>query len=648
MFETADHDFGDLLDALQRDGIFLLLLLPTVLRIPAVPANYREIPAERTAVWVGLLEEGTVLGHEFLEGPLEFTGLGRVQSRVELAEEGFDLGEVGGLGDEAEDLGMARFRQLLFVMREFFEEFLAWAEAGELDLDVFASPVAGKFDHLGGEVDDLDGFTHVQDEDLAALTQRARLQDQTHCLGNRHEVPGDVGVRYRDGTARGDLLLERRHHGSGRTEDVAEADRHETGMAGVRCLERLQEYLGHALARSHYAGGIDGLVRRDEHEPPDAAFVRQTREVGGAHGIVPDGLARLAFHHRNMLVGRGMEEGIRPMPLEDGPDTHGIADVGHQGYDDSSAAALDQLLLDLEDLDLGTFDQEEGPRRLGQDLAAELAPDGATCSGDGHDLIADQAPDSGLIECHGRAAQEILDLYGSELGHLHAACDQLVQGGHGVRGNSDLGRQARDLTEAGGRGGGHGDDHLPDLEPPLGLPHELRLSDDGDAVESLIPLHRIIVKEDDGLETEGRLVEDFADDRGPGIPGTHDGRGTGDALHGVLRHAVRPLALAPVAECSTGDGYSSGKEDQVQNHHASGDPDPEQRHCREEQESGQRVGKEQGPQVHHAEVGRQHIGLAGGDEHAGLGKDRPADDLQALNEVLPREVPIKADEVSRD
>jgi hypothetical protein len=111
-----------------------------------------------------------------------------------------------------------------------------------------------------------------------------------------------------------------------------------------------------------------------------------------------------------------MEEGVWLVTLEDVPDADGIRNVGHQRHDDATTATLDQLLLDLEELNLGTFDEEERPRRLGEDLAAEFAPDGASRSGDSNDLISDQAPDAGLIECHGWAAQEILDklnrLYG--------------------------------------------------------------------------------------------------------------------------------------------------------------------------------------------------------------------------------------------
>ncbi len=111
--------------------------------------------------------------------------------------------------------------------------------------------------------------------------------------------------------------------------------------------------------------------------------------------------------------------------------------------------------------------------------------------------------------------------------------------------------------------------------------------------------------------------------------------------------AFRPLALTPVTQSGPGDGHATYEKDQVQDHHPPWDPDIQQGGYCEEQEAGQRVGKEQGPQIYHTEVGGQDAGLAGGDHEAGLGNDGPADDLQHLSDVLPRDVTIEADVVRR-
>ena len=74
------------------------------------------------------------------------------------------------------------------------------------------------------EVEDADGFAHVQDEDFAAVAQGAGLEDELGGFGNGHEIAAHFGVGDGDGAAGGDLLLEDGDDAAVGAQDVAKAD----------------------------------------------------------------------------------------------------------------------------------------------------------------------------------------------------------------------------------------------------------------------------------------------------------------------------------------------------------------------------------------------------------------------------------------
>ena len=103
---------------------------------------------------------------------------------------------------------------------EGFVEFLSGAKAGVVDVDV----AAGGGDHLLGNVIDFDGLSHVQDEDLAVVSDESGLQDEVAGLGDGHEVAGGLGVGDGDWAAVADLVAEGGQDASAAAEDVAEPD----------------------------------------------------------------------------------------------------------------------------------------------------------------------------------------------------------------------------------------------------------------------------------------------------------------------------------------------------------------------------------------------------------------------------------------
>src|SRR3712207_8222773 len=74
---------------------------------------------------------------------------------------------------------------VLLCGKEFLEEFLAIAEAREFYLYILGFR---KGYHALGKVDNLDGFAHVEDEDLSTLAHSASFEHKAASLGDEHEV----------------------------------------------------------------------------------------------------------------------------------------------------------------------------------------------------------------------------------------------------------------------------------------------------------------------------------------------------------------------------------------------------------------------------------------------------------------------------
>lgn len=137
----------------------------------------------------------------------------------------------------------------LAVGEQFLDEFLARAGADELDVNVAAHFQAAEPDEVAGQLHDRHRLAHVQDEDLAALADGGRLQDQLHGLGDGHKVAAHVRVGDGDRAAAGDLFAEDACHTAVAAQHVAEA---------------------HGCAEERRCGGAEVLGCRGEGMTPPA------------------------------------------------------------------------------------------------------------------------------------------------------------------------------------------------------------------------------------------------------------------------------------------------------------------------------------------------------------------------------------------
>ena len=71
-----------------------------------------------------------------------------------------------------------------------------------------------------------------------------------------------------------------------------------------------RDQFGQPFGRAHDAAWRRGLVGRDEHEAR-AGLLAGRDDVGRAEHVGADGRAHVAFHHRHVLVGGGVEDDVR-------------------------------------------------------------------------------------------------------------------------------------------------------------------------------------------------------------------------------------------------------------------------------------------------------------------------------------------------
>ena len=345
-----------------------------------------------------------------------------------------------------EDLFVGRLLQALFLHEQLFKELFARAQTGELYLDVLIGGVAHHGDEVFRKREYLDRFAHVEDEDLAALGESARLEHQTHRLRYGHEVTDDIGVGDGDGTAVLDLLLKERNDRTVGAEHVAEAHRGELRLA-ARLRHHLHDLFAAALGSAHHVGGVHGFIGGDHDELLHAVLIRHLRHVQSAEDVVLARFFRVGFHERNVLVRRRVEDYLGLMFGEQLVHLIPVRDRGYLHPNGVIRAVCAQYLLlnfvggvlvDVHDNHLGGVVLDYLPYELGTDRAAaaryhaHLALDvgGNALVGKGYLRAAKQVAyiDVTDLADHIRRAHQLADVRQ----HLHLAARGHTGGEHAL------------------------------------------------------------------------------------------------------------------------------------------------------------------------------------------------------------------------
>ncbi len=302
---------------------------------------------------------------------------------------------------------------LLFIVTQLLEQLFAGAQARDNHLDILIGNVAAQSYKRARQVVNVHRLAHVQNEHLAARRKRARLQHEPDRLGNRHEITFDISVRHSHWPAFVYLAQERRNYRARRTEHVAEPHRSHLHIAVGRA--RLHKHFRKPLGRAHYVGGIDRLVGGNKHKPLYARLLALLDYVFRAEHVVFYRLGRRNFHHRHMLVRRGMEHRFGLILFKHGGELVRLAHSAHYERIPRGVVLFVELLVDGEHAVFVLVENDEVLAPEIKRLTAQLRADRPRAARYHNDLVLDGNVDQLLAHLELVSAQERFDFYIAQL-----------------------------------------------------------------------------------------------------------------------------------------------------------------------------------------------------------------------------------------
>ena len=263
--------------------------------------------------------------------------------------------------------------------------------------------------------------------------------------------------------------------------------------------------------------------------------------------VVADGLLRIALHQGNVLMGGGVEHHVglvgikqqfQPPGVPDGADLHAEGQL--------PAVLVQQLLLDVIGVVFVNIKNNQPLGTVLDDLAAQLAADGAAATGDQYGAPGQQPSHSGRIQMNGVPAQQILDPHLPQLLADGLLLDQLQRTGQRGYLDAPVCQLTQDLLAVEVVHGGDGENGLVNVH---GTHPGQRLRDrsaDGHTPDTLIDLCGVIVKKTLNAVAAVGVVLDLVEQLHAGGTGAEDGHGDRARLP-IAQHMG---AVAAVAEAN--------------------------------------------------------------------------------------------------
>ena len=111
--------------------------------------------------------------------------------------------------------------------------------------------VAHQVDHLLGQVENLNGFSHVENIDLSPIAHNTGFQHELTSLRDGHKITGDLRVGYGNRTTLGYLLLKQGNHRTIGAQDITKTRRNKfrfrTLSIHLHIIQRLDKHLTNPL-----------------------------------------------------------------------------------------------------------------------------------------------------------------------------------------------------------------------------------------------------------------------------------------------------------------------------------------------------------------------------------------------------------------
>src|ERR1035441_6113759 len=346
---------------------------------------------------------------------------------------------------------------MLILQIQFFKHFLTWTKTGKLNLDVSFRLEPREQNKILGQIRDLDGLAHFEDEYLSALADGESLQNQLGRLRNGHKIAGHFRVSDCYRAACGNLFLEDWNNTSVASEYIPEAHRNE--FCTTLHLECANEQLCCALRNAHHTGWPNRLICGNHGKIVDSVLSRCTGDVPGPENVGFDRSEDVPLHQRNMLVGGCMIHNRRVIVLHHPfqSDTAGdTADLWVKSY---VREAFSHLSVNMEKGSLRLIETHNGKRTEGSDLPADLRPDRARSTRHHDNPSLNALPNPVHIKLHGLSTEQILYSNLSDLLAQFRALDKLPQTRHHLVFHLGIGGELQNAHHLRSRRGGNRNEH---------------------------------------------------------------------------------------------------------------------------------------------------------------------------------------------
>lgn len=295
--------------------------------------------------------------------------------------------------------------------KEFLIKFLTIAKASEFYLHVLST---GEGYHSFCQIDNLDGFAHVENEDFASISHSTGFEDEAAGFRDKHEIANDVGMGDFYRTAILDLLAEDGNNGAIAAKDIAETCRNEFGCL-LMAVQGLAVDLADSLGAAHDIGRVDGFVGGDHDEFSGAVFDGKVRYDASSIDVVLDCFGRVVLHHRDVFVGCGMKDVFGTVLGEDSLHTVLLAYGGHDGLDVEVTVVSGHIEADVVHRGLSLiYEDEFDGSKLGY-LSSHLTADGSCCTGDEDAFAFEHCTYGFHIDLDFLSGKKVLDLHFLEL-----------------------------------------------------------------------------------------------------------------------------------------------------------------------------------------------------------------------------------------
>ena len=211
----------------------------------------------------------------------------------------------------------------------------------------------------------------------------------------------------------------------------------------------------------------------------------------------------MILHHRNVLMGGGVEDDLGPGGDAVGECFFGIGYVVQPHASREMGMISGNLAINLEKRVFGTLHEEEFARLEAGSDAREFRADGTARSGDEHPLASDGSANGGFVNFDGRAIEELNDI-DFEHGARSDPVDLILESGDESVGDFEASEVGTDSFNCVGHDRGNGDDHhIGALAFDNGV-EVVNVAEDGDSgCRDVSGFALIFLMEEDGSDDSG-------------------------------------------------------------------------------------------------------------------------------------------------